>query len=101
MEIVRFETDMHLSCRAAVKHMADLLGTTKHIGIGSDMDGGLGREEIPKELTTAADLPRLGDALSQSGFNDRDVLGVMCQNWLDFFRRSLPHASSSAGHSER
>ena len=34
--------------------------------------------------------PRLADALSQSGFNDADVLGIMGQNWLTFFRRALP-----------
>jgi membrane dipeptidase len=77
---------------AHIQHMADLLGTTKNIGIGSDMDGGLGREEIPVEITTAADLPRLADALSQSGFSDADVLGIMAENWIKFFRRALPRA---------
>ena len=77
---------------AHIQHIADLLGTTKNIGIGSDMDGGLGREEIPVEITTAADLPRLAEALSQSGFNDADVLGIMSANWIKFFRRALPRA---------
>jgi membrane dipeptidase len=75
---------------AHIQHIADLLSTTKNIGIGSDMDGGLGREEIPKEITTAADLPRLGEALSGSGFSDDDVLGIMGGNWLRFFGAALP-----------
>jgi membrane dipeptidase len=75
---------------AHIQHMADLLGTTKNIGIGSDMDGGLGREEIPKEITTAADLPRLGEALSDSAFSDDDVLAIMGRNWLRFFAAALP-----------
>lgn len=75
---------------AHVQHIVDLVGTTKHIGIGSDMDGGLGREEIPREIVTAADLPRLADALSAAGFVDGDVAGIMGGNWLGFFHRSLP-----------
>jgi membrane dipeptidase len=75
---------------AHIKHMADLLGSTNNIGLGTDMDGGVGREDIPHELTTAADLPRVAEALSSSGFSDADVAGIMSGNWLAFFRRALP-----------
>jgi membrane dipeptidase len=75
---------------AHIKHIADLLGTTKNIGLGSDLDGGVGRDDIPCELTTAADLPRVADALSAANFTDADVAGIMSENWLGFFRRSLP-----------
>jgi membrane dipeptidase len=75
---------------AHVKHMADLLGTTRHIAIGTDMDGGVGREDIPQELTTAADLPRFAKALSDAGFCDEAVVGIMSKNWLDYFSRALP-----------
>jgi membrane dipeptidase len=54
------------------------------------MDGGVGREDIPQELTTAADLPRFADALNDAGFDDQDVNGIMSKNWLDFFSRALP-----------
>jgi membrane dipeptidase len=73
-----------------IQHMADLLGTTKHVGLGTDMDGGLGRDEIPCEITTAADLPRVADGLAAAGFGDDDVRGIMSENWLRFFQRSLP-----------
>jgi membrane dipeptidase len=75
---------------AHVKHMADLLGTATNIGLGTDLDGGVGRDDIPCELTTAADLPRVADALSTAKFNDADVAGIMAQNWLRFFERHLP-----------
>jgi membrane dipeptidase len=75
---------------AHVKHIADLLGTTKHIALGTDLDGGVGRDDIPQELTTAADLPRVAEALSDAGNGDQDVVGIMSKNWLDFFRRALP-----------
>jgi membrane dipeptidase len=75
---------------AHVKHMADLLGTTRHIALGTDMDGGVGRDDIPQELTTAADLPRVAEAISDAGFGDEDVAGIMSKNWLHFFGRALP-----------
>ena len=54
------------------------------------MDGGLGREQIPAEIQTSADLPRVADALSAAGFGDADVARIMGGNWLHFFARSLP-----------
>jgi membrane dipeptidase len=75
---------------AHIKWMCDLIGDAKHVGLGTDMDGGLGREDIPHELTTAADLPRVGEALSEAGFDDEDVARIMAGNWIQFFRRTLP-----------
>lgn len=76
-----------------VKRTCDLAGDAAHVGIGTDMDGGLGREQIPHEVATSADLPKLADALSAGGFADADVRGIMGENWLAFFRRALPEAS--------
>jgi membrane dipeptidase len=73
-----------------VKRICDLAGSAHHVGLGTDMDGGLGRNEIPVEIETSADLPRVADALSSAGFDDAAVRGVMGENWLRFFRRSLP-----------
>jgi membrane dipeptidase len=71
------------------RHICDLVGSARHVAIGTDMDGGLGRNEIPLEIETSADLPRLAEALSTAGFNDTDVTSIMSGNWLDFFGRSL------------
>ena len=73
-----------------VRHICDLAGNCRHVGIGTDMDGGLGREEIPVEIATSGDLPKVGDALSAAGFNPVEVTGIMGANWIEFFRRSLP-----------
>ncbi len=48
-----------------IRHIADLVGNTQHIGIGTDMDGGLGREKIPAEISTSADLPRVADCAAR------------------------------------
>jgi len=73
-----------------VRHICDLAGSARHVAIGTDMDGGLGREQIPQEITTSADLPRIADALRSAGFSDDDVRNVMGENWLRFFRQHLP-----------
>lgn len=72
-----------------VRHICDLAGNALHVGIGTDMDGGLGREQIPAEIATAADLPKLADALSKAGFDDASVLDIMGGNWLRYFRQNL------------
>jgi membrane dipeptidase len=67
------------------RHMANVIGDASHIGVGTDMDGGLGRDEIPVEIKTSADLPRLAEALSAAGFTDSDVAAIMGQSWRNFF----------------
>jgi membrane dipeptidase len=76
-----------------VRHICDLTGSAKHVGIGTDMDGGLGREQIPVEIRTSADLPRMAEALSAAGFDDSDTMAVMGKNWLNYFSRALPAES--------
>ena len=75
---------------AHVRYVCDLAGDAAHVGLGTDMDGGLGRDEIPVEITTSGDLPRMADALSAGGFGDADVAAVMGGNWERFFRDHLP-----------
>lgn len=74
---------------AQVRHICDLVGDAAHVGLGSDMDGGFGRERIPVEINSSADLPRLAERLGASGFSDSDVRAVMGGNWAGFFRRNL------------
>jgi len=73
-----------------LRHFCGLAGDALHVGLGTDMDGGLGREQIPHEITTSADLPRLADALSSAGFDDAAVGGILGGNWLRFFGERLP-----------
>ncbi len=73
-----------------IKHICDLTGSSAFVGLGTDMDGGLGRNEIPQEIQTSADLHRVGEALSTAGFVDEDILDIMSENWTRFFKRHLP-----------
>lgn len=73
-----------------VKRICDLTGSAEHVGIGTDLDGGLGREQIPEEIVTAADLGQLSLAAGRAGFTPGEVRRFMSGNWLRFFRSNLP-----------
>jgi membrane dipeptidase len=73
-----------------IRHICDLLGDAAHVALGTDMDGGLGRNEIPVEIETSADLPRVADALEQAGFADDAIHAIMSRNWTRFFAQHLP-----------
>jgi len=72
-----------------IRHMCDVAGSARFVGLGTDMDGGLGRDQIPVEIASSADLPRVAEALSAAGFADGDVRGILANNWLNFFQRHL------------
>ena len=74
--------DQHL--RRHADHIAALVGWD-HVGIGSDLDGGLGLEESPLEIDTIADLSKVGAVVPPQA---REA--VLSSNWLNFLRRSLP-----------
>jgi membrane dipeptidase len=78
-----------------IQHICHIAGSAAHVGLGTDMDGGLGREQIPVEIETSADLPRVANALSDAGFSDQDVIAIMGENWARFFSKNLgaSHAS--------
>jgi len=72
-----------------VRHMCDLAGDAAHVGLGTDMDGGFGRDQLPVEIETSADLPRIAQALNAAGFSDPDILAIMGENWMRFFKGNL------------
>jgi len=73
-----------------VDHICQLAGGCRHVGIGSDLDGGYGTEQTPTGLDTIADLQKLAAILAARGYSDEDVDAVFHGNWLRFFRRHLP-----------
>ena len=67
-------------------HVAELVGW-EHIGIGSDLDGGFGKEQSPVEIDTIADLRKVGDVVPPD-----QRAGVLGGNWLRFLRTALPES---------
>lgn len=58
-----------------LRHMISVCGVDG-VGIGSDMDGGFGRDELPTGIRSAADLPKFAEALSGDGLSGHDVAKV-------------------------
>lgn len=72
---------------AHARHICDLTGSADHVAIGTDMDGGLGREQIPQEIVTAADMPKVGQHLADAGMSQTDVEKILFRNWTRIIER--------------
>ena len=71
-----------------IDHVCQLAGNARHAAIGTDLDGGFGREQSPTDLDTIADLQKLPELLRQRGYDDAAVSGILHGNWLRFFREA-------------
>ncbi len=69
-----------------IDHICQLAGSTRHCGVGSDLDGGFGTEQTATDLETIADLQKLPVLLKGRGYSDQDIEGIMHGNWLRIIR---------------
>ena len=65
-----------------IDHVCQLAGNSSHAAIGTDLDGGFGREQSPCDLDTIADLQQLPAKLARRGYSKRDIENIMYKNWL-------------------
>ena len=65
-----------------IDHVCQLAGNSRHAAIGTDLDGGFGREQSPCDLDTIVDLQRLPGMLAARGYADADIKNIMHGNWL-------------------
>jgi membrane dipeptidase len=72
-----------------IDHICQLAGNSRHAGIGTDLDGGYGREQSPGDLDTIADLQRIPGMLSARGYADADIAAIMHGNWIRLFRAAF------------
>lgn len=72
-----------------IDHVCQLAGNSLHAGIGSDLDGGYGRDQSPCDVDTIADLQKLTGMLKARGYGDQDVARIMHGNWLRALRAVL------------
>ncbi len=73
-----------------IDHVCQLAGNCRHVGIGSDLDGGYGYEQTPADLNTIADLQKIPELLARRGYSAADVEAVLHGNWIQFFSEVLP-----------
>jgi membrane dipeptidase len=83
--------DLHLTKLVEhIDHYCQLAGNTRHVGLGSDLDGAFGTEQTPQDLDTIADLQRLPALLRARGYSETDITGILSENFLRFLRTALP-----------
>lgn len=73
-----------------IDHICQIAGNSKHVGIGSDFDGGFGLQSVPPEIESVADLQKLAPLLSARGYNQTDIENILGNNWLTRLKRDLP-----------
>lgn len=71
-------------------HICQLAGNARHVGLGTDLDGGFGRAQSPLDVETIADLAKLPEILRGRGFAASDIAGIMHGNFLRFLAEALP-----------
>jgi membrane dipeptidase len=75
-----------------IDYICQLAGDARHVGLGTDFDGGLGWQSVPVEIDTIADLQILALRLANKGYTQADIAAILGANWLTLLRRILPEA---------
>lgn len=71
-----------------IDYVCQLAGNSRHAAIGTDLDGGFGREQSPHDLDSIADLQQIPELLIQRGYSEEDVAAIMYKNWLRLLQSS-------------
>ncbi len=69
-----------------IDYVCQLAGNARHSGIGTDLDGGFGREQCPADLDTIADLQRLPAMFRARGYKEGDIEAILHGNFIRFLR---------------
>lgn len=72
-----------------IDHICQIAGNTNHVGIGSDLDGGYGKEQCPYDIETIADLQNMAHLLTKRGYSEHDITKIIHQNFIDFLLKNL------------
>jgi len=90
---IRGETDRQVVALDAfvdhIDHVCQIAGNADHAAIGSDLDGGYGVEQVPRDFDTIADLQRIPDLLGSRGYDDASIARIMHGNWLRVLESAL------------
>lgn len=78
-----------------IDRICQLAGNARHAGIGTDLDGGFGREQSPLDLDTITDLQRLTEMLRERGYGSEAIEGILYANWVQFFRKAWSNPLSA------
>lgn len=92
---VRQQSERQVGMERVIENIdliCQLAGNTRHVAIGTDLDGGYGVEQTPAGFERYQDLQQLPELLTKRGYSKADVAGIMHNNWIRFFSEILPEA---------
>lgn len=75
---------------AQIDHICQIAGDARHVGIGSDFDGGFGVESVPMEIDTVADLQKIAPLLAERGYTKEDIAAILGENFIRILKETLP-----------
>lgn len=75
---------------AQIDYYCQMSGDSRHTAIGSDFDGGFGKQCIPFEMDNIADLQKIGLALAKMGYTADDIANILHNNWKLTLEKILP-----------
>ena len=73
-----------------IDHICQLSGNSDHIALGTDLDGGFGKEQCPYDLKTISDLQKMDVLLKKRGYSENDIQKILNQNAINFLMGALP-----------
>jgi membrane dipeptidase len=71
-----------------IDHVCQLAGNAHHAAIGTDLDGGYGKEQTPRDLDTIADVQQIPALLRRRGYSEADIAAIMHSNWIRCFQEA-------------
>lgn len=75
---------------AHVEHVAQIMGHRRGVGLGSDLDGGITRDDIPAGIDSHEEMGVICDALRRRGWSDAEVRGFAWENWARVLKIPAP-----------
>ncbi len=73
---------------AHIERVCELTGSRRHVGLGSDMDGGFSASKLPQGIDEPAGLGLLAEALQRGGWSGAEIEGFASENWLRVMREA-------------
>lgn len=70
-----------------IDYICQLTGSSRHVAIGTDFDGGYGYPGIPNELNSIAEIQTLIGILESRGYNQVDIEAIFGLNWKRILER--------------
>lgn len=73
-----------------IDHICQLAGNSRHVAIGTDLDGAFGTEQCPIEIGGISDLVKVESIFRSRGYSENDLENLFYRNAIDFLLRALP-----------